>query len=164
MIMISWYRTMIYCLYWSHLLWWNPQGDCPQIYLLIRFNAGQDKEYSWKSSFSEFLVEKKSEVLSGNIIYNLRSFIPVVVQFAVLPTNYQDTLYFYSNPRRKEAKHLLKLMETFPFLHCSYSIHTTYINDLTMGWQNLNPLSHHNATLAQLARPSGEILNYLLSH
>ena len=53
-------------------------------------------------------------------------------------------------------------------------------NDLTIGWQNLNSLSHPNATLAPQARassenlyyetlapqarPSGEILNYLLSH
>ena len=56
-------------------------------------------------------------------------------------------------------------------------------NDLTVGWQNLNPLSHPNATLAPQARqarasgenlnyvtlapqarPSGEILNYWLSH
>ena len=56
-------------------------------------------------------------------------------------------------------------------------------NDLTIGWQNLNPLSHPNTTLAPQARqprpsgdilnymtlapqvrPSGEILNYLLSH
>ena len=58
-------------------------------------------------------------------------------------------------------------------------------NDLTIGWQNLNPLSHPNATLApedrqakasgenlnyvtlalqtRQARPSGKILNYLLS-
>ena len=37
-------------------------------------------------------------------------------------------------------------------------------NDLTIGWQNLNLLSHPNATLAPQARTSGEILNYLLSH
>ena len=56
-------------------------------------------------------------------------------------------------------------------------------NDLTMGCQNLNPLSHPNATLApqawvsgenlnyvilttkaRQARASGEILNFLLSH
>ena len=56
-------------------------------------------------------------------------------------------------------------------------------NDHTIGWQNLNPLSHPNATLAtqdrqardsgenlnyvtqtRQARPSGEILNYLPSH
>ena len=59
------------------------------------------------------------------------------------------------------------------------------INDhIYVGWQNLNPLSHPNATLepqarqamasgssenlnyvtlAPQARPSGEILNYLLS-
>ena len=39
-------------------------------------------------------------------------------------------------------------------------------NDLTIGWKNLNLLSHPNATLApqaRQARPSGEILNYLLS-
>ena len=40
------------------------------------------------------------------------------------------------------------------------------VKDLTIGWQNLNPLSHPNATLApraRQARPSGENLNYLLS-
>ena len=59
---------------------------------------------------------------------------------------------------------------------------TSQANDLTVGWQNLNPLSHPNATLAPQARqarasgenlnyvtpapqarPSGEILNYSLS-
>ena len=42
-----------------------------------------------------------------------------------------------------------------------------YCNDLTTGWQNLNPLSHPNATLAPQARQaklSSEILNYSLSH
>ena len=40
------------------------------------------------------------------------------------------------------------------------------INDLTKGWQNLNLLSHHNATLAPQAKQarqasaSGENLNY----
>ena len=33
-------------------------------------------------------------------------------------------------------------------------------NDLTIGWQKLNPLSHQNATLAPQARASGENLNY----
>ena len=53
------------------------------------------------------------------------------------------------------------------------------INDLTIGWQKSNPLSHPNATqapqarasgenlndvtLVPQARPSGEILNYSLS-
>ena len=40
-------------------------------------------------------------------------------------------------------------------------------NDHTIGWQKLNTLSHSNATLASQARearPSGDILNYLLSH
>ena len=31
---------------------------------------------------------------------------------------------------------------------------TTPTNDLTIGWQNLNPLSHPNVTLAPQARPS----------
>ena len=67
-----------------------------------------------------------------------------------------------------------------------HTINTTLAsNDLTIGWQNLNPPSHPNATLApqarqakasgenltyvtlasqeRQARPSGEILNYLLS-
>ena len=37
-------------------------------------------------------------------------------------------------------------------------------NDLTIGWQNLNPLSHPNATLApqtRQARVSDENLNYM---
>ena len=37
-------------------------------------------------------------------------------------------------------------------------------NDLTIGWQNLNPLSHPNTTLAPQAmeaRASGENLNYV---
>ena len=37
-------------------------------------------------------------------------------------------------------------------------------NDLTIGWQNLNSLSHPNATLAPQARQvkaSGENLNYM---
>ena len=37
-------------------------------------------------------------------------------------------------------------------------------NDLTIGWQNINPLSHPNATLApqvRQARASGENLNYV---
>ena len=40
------------------------------------------------------------------------------------------------------------------------------LNDLTIGWQNLNPLSHLNTTLAtqaRQARASGENLNYLLN-
>ena len=42
-----------------------------------------------------------------------------------------------------------------------------FLNDLTIGWQNWNLLHHPNATLApqvRQARPSGEILNYSLSH
>ena len=41
---------------------------------------------------------------------------------------------------------------------------STFINDLTIGWQNLNPLSHPNATLApqaRQARASGENLIYM---
>ena len=37
-------------------------------------------------------------------------------------------------------------------------------NDLTIGWQNSNPLSHPNATLApqaRQARASGKNLNYV---
>ena len=40
------------------------------------------------------------------------------------------------------------------------------LNDLTIGWQNINLLGHPNATLApqaKQARISSEILNYLLS-
>ena len=39
-------------------------------------------------------------------------------------------------------------------------------NNLTIGWQNLNMLSHPDTTQAPQARqgrPSGEILNYLVS-
>ena len=42
-------------------------------------------------------------------------------------------------------------------------LRTVQLNDLTIGWQNLNPLSHPNATLAPQARQgrtSGENLNY----
>ena len=38
------------------------------------------------------------------------------------------------------------------------------LNDLTVGWQKLNPLSHPNATLASQIRQaaaSGENLNYV---
>ena len=35
------------------------------------------------------------------------------------------------------------------------------LNDLTIGWQNLNLLNHPNATLALQARTSGENLNYV---
>ena len=46
-----------------------------------------------------------------------------------------------------------------------YTINTTLASeDLTVGWQNLNPLSHPTATLAPQARQakaSGEILNYM---
>ena len=41
------------------------------------------------------------------------------------------------------------------------------INDLTLGWQDLNLLSHPNATLAtqtRQARASGATLNYSLSY
>ena len=40
----------------------------------------------------------------------------------------------------------------------------SFVNDLTTGWQNLNPLSQSNATLApqiRQARASGENFNYL---
>ena len=39
------------------------------------------------------------------------------------------------------------------------------VNDLTTGWQNLNPLSHPNATLAPQTRQAGpSFLHYSLSH
>ena len=44
------------------------------------------------------------------------------------------------------------------------NIETDRLNDLTIGWQNLNPLSQLNATLApqgRQARASGENLNFL---
>ena len=40
----------------------------------------------------------------------------------------------------------------------------TRLNDLTVGWKNLNPLSHPNATVVpqiRQARASGENLNYV---
>ena len=68
--------------------------------------------------------------------------------------------------------------ELLPGLHPSHQS-----NDHTVGWRNLNLLSHPNAklvlqarqasasgenlnyvTLAPQVRPSGEVLNYLLSH
>ena len=52
---------------------------------------------------------------------------------------------------------LLSLMKT-----CNELSHVS--NDLTIGWQNLNMLSHSNATLApqaRQARASGENLNYM---
>ena len=45
--------------------------------------------------------------------------------------------------------------------NCHIQICEAY-NDHDIGWQNLNQLSHPSATLAPQARPSGEILNYLL--
>ena len=49
-----------------------------------------------------------------------------------------------------------KILAILCYLHPS--------NDLTIGWQNLNPRSHPKATLAPLARKtraSGENLNYV---
>ena len=46
----------------------------------------------------------------------------------------------------------------------NWNISSDSANDLTIGWQNWNTLSHPNATLAPQARLSGKILNYLLSH
>ena len=82
--------------------------------------------------------------------------------------NFIDFFYIFSS-------------STLHFLHS-----VLIANDLTIGWQNLNLLSHPNTTLApqarqarvsgenlnymtlapqaRQARPSGEILNYLLSH
>ena len=83
----------------------------------------------------------------------------------------------------------LVTVSLFTLHHChhhpftpSHAHQPASTNDLTTGWQNLNPLSHPNATLAPQARqtrasggnlnyvtlapqarPSGEILNYSLS-
>ena len=74
-------------------------------------------------------------------------------------------------------------METgWNFFQTLIKINEVGCNDHTIGWQNLNPLRHPNATLAPQARqarasgenlnyatlapqarPSGEIMNYLLS-
>ena len=80
---------------------------------------------------------------------------------------------------------LLKSHTDSDFILFLNSLDSNIFNDLTIGWQNLNLLSHPNATLApqtrqarasgvnlnyvtlapqaRQARPSGEILNYLLS-
>ena len=50
------------------------------------------------------------------------------------------------------------------FGHHTYNWDCGAGNDLTIGWQNLNLLSHPNATQAPQARASGKILNYSLSH
>ena len=43
----------------------------------------------------------------------------------------------------------------------SCSTYSVSINDITIGWQILNLLSHPNATLAPKARASGKNLNYV---
>ena len=43
--------------------------------------------------------------------------------------------------------------------HTAMLLHAMILR--TEGWQNLNPLSHPNATLAPKARASGENLNYV---
>ena len=53
------------------------------------------------------------------------------------------------------------------FPSSSKSTTSTVINDHTVGWENLNLLSHPNAILApqaRQARASGKNLNYSLSH
>ena len=40
-------------------------------------------------------------------------------------------------------------------------LETINIDNLTIGWQNLNPLSHPHATLVPQAMASGENLNYV---
>ena len=50
------------------------------------------------------------------------------------------------------------------YQHYLSNTQSSNTNDLTIGWQNLNPLSHPNATLAPQARQvrtSGENLNYV---
>ena len=73
-------------------------------------------------------------------------------------------------------------LSNYPNIHAEAGLIRSCTNDLTIGWQKLNLLSHPNATLAPQAREakasgenlnyvtlapqarlSGEILNYLLS-
>ena len=59
------------------------------------------------------------------------------------------------------------LYKTFSFLSFLQIFYLSCFNDLTIGWQSLNLLSHPNATQGPQvwqAWAGGEILNYLLSH
>ena len=81
----------------------------------------------------------------------------------------RDNLPFLAFPVKDESKEwdsALKIfcltwneLHWYCFLWCCDTI-----NDLAIGWQNLNLLSHLNTTLApqaRQARASGEILNYV---
>ena len=57
-----------------------------------------------------------------------------------------------------------KLSKTSYSFKVKHNESRSTINDLTIGWQKLNPLSHPNATLAPQARKasvSGKNLNYV---
>ena len=41
-----------------------------------------------------------------------------------------------------------------------FVIRSVMTNDLAIGWQNLNSLSHPNATLAPQARQAGPVVKY----
>ena len=65
----------------------------------------------------------------------------------------------FPNPQHNSS--IIQESVRVPCLNCHMS---PLSNDLTIGWQNLNPLSHPNATLvpqARQARASGENLNYV---
>ena len=56
---------------------------------------------------------------------------------------------------------------TFYILHsCGHQncLAPSYTNDHSIEWQNLNPLTHPNATLAPQARQARSSLNFLLSY
>ena len=55
---------------------------------------------------------------------------------------------------------LLKSHTDSDFILFLNSLDSNIFNDLTIGWQNLNLLSHPNATIARQARTSGGNLNY----
>jgi len=59
----------------------------------------------------------------------------------------------------------MKIPQSIQISTTSQAIPWLTLNDLTIGWQNFNPLSHPNATLApqaRQARTSGENLNYVI--
>ena len=58
----------------------------------------------------------------------------------------------------------MKIPQSIQISTTSQALPWLTLNDLTIGWQNFNPLSHPNATLApqaRQARASGENFNYM---
>ena len=66
-----------------------------------------------------------------------------------------------ANKSSFRSHYLATLTALSQTLHLKTGSFCAKSNDLTIEWQNLNPLSHPHATLAQQARASGENLNYL---